>query len=227
MNEGFSFFIIENDKAMRRIIAGLIREMVRSDEIPGDVEVYDASSGEDALNLFEIMFKTAAAMGLTYRDEPITPLPGRQAKAIAICNFEMEPMGGLELLRTCMDDEILRDINFVMMTEKPDLGLVSELGELGVINILIKPLTSEKFSHTVRNLTARIQSEELRHYKEVEGLLRLGEYTKALTLIKNAESKYTDLKWIVLRGRAHLGLNETQRAKHDFDSLRWGLTSPL
>jgi tetratricopeptide (TPR) repeat protein len=109
-----------------------------------------------------------------------------------------------------------------MMTEKPDIGLISELGELGVTNILTKPLTFDKLSHTIRNLAVSIRSEEYSHYKEAKRLVELGEYGEALTLIKNAESKYTNLKWIILRGRAHLGLHETQSAESDFEQVEMG-----
>ncbi|MGA2938879.1 MAG: hypothetical protein ABSF52_17530 [Syntrophobacteraceae bacterium] len=222
MNEGLLFFIVEDDKLMRRIIADFIREMVRSDEISEGVEIYDSSSGKEALNLFELMFKTDAEARVTYRHEPITPMPGRQDKAIVICDVEMEPMGGRELLQISMKDEILRDMGFVMMTEKPNLGLVSELGELGAMHVLVKPLTLHSFSHTIRELVTRISSDEHRCYKEVERLLELGEYEEALNLMKSAESKYTNLNWIILRGRAHLGLNETQLAKSDFEQAEMG-----
>ncbi|MGA2227631.1 MAG: hypothetical protein ABSH41_24615 [Syntrophobacteraceae bacterium] len=222
MKEDLLFFIIEDDKLMRKIIADFIRQMVRSGEIAEEVEIYDSSSGEEALNLFELMFKTAAEARVTYRHEPITPLPGKQDKAIVICDVEMEPIGGKELLRISMNDEILRDMSFVMMTEKPDLGLVSELGELGVMNILAKPLTLDRFSNAIRNLVAWVRSDERSHYKKVESLLELGKYGEALTLIKNAESKYTNLKWSILRGRAHIGLNETQSAKSDFEQAEMG-----
>jgi len=86
MNEKLLFFIIEDDKLMRKIIADFIRQMVRSDEIAEEVEIYDSSSGKEALNLFEVMFKTAAEARVTYRHQPITPLPGRQEKAIVICD---------------------------------------------------------------------------------------------------------------------------------------------
>ena len=51
MNEKLLFFIVEDDKLMRRIIADFIREMVRSDEISEEVEIYDSSSGEEALKI--------------------------------------------------------------------------------------------------------------------------------------------------------------------------------
>ena len=222
MNEGFLFFIIAHDRAMRKIIADFIRQMVRSDEIPGDLELYDAVSGAEALHLFESMFKTVPEKIALYRGEPITPLPGRQENAFVICDVEMEPMGGRELLQLCMKDEILRHMSFVMMTREPDIGLVSELGELGAMNILTKPLTLDKFSHSIRNLVARVQSEEHIHLKEVERLLESEKYGDALTLIKNAESKYTNLKWTILRGKAHLGLHEIQLAKNDFELAETG-----
>lgn len=222
MNEKLLFFIVEDDKLMRRIIADFIREMVRSDEISEEVEIYDSSSGEEALKLFELMFKTDAGAKVAYRHEPITPLPGRQDKAIVICDVEMEPMGGRKLLQISMEDEILKDMGFVMMTEKPDLGLVSELGELGAMNILVKPLTLQSFSHAVRDVAVRVTSDEYRHYKEVERLLELGEYEEALNLITNAESKYSNLNWIILRGRAHLGLKEIELAKSDFQQAEMG-----
>ncbi|MGO9311825.1 MAG: hypothetical protein ACLQBD_30300 [Syntrophobacteraceae bacterium] len=194
MNEELLFFIIEDDKLMRKIMADFIRQMVLSDEIDQEVEIYDSSCGKEAFNLFELLFETAAEARVNYRHEPIKPLPGRQDKAIVICDFEMEPIGGNELLRISMNDEILRDMSFVMMTEKPDLGLVSELGELGVMNILAKPLSLDRYSITIRNLVAWVRSDVRSHYKKVERLLELGEYGEALTLMKNAESKYTNLK---------------------------------
>jgi tetratricopeptide (TPR) repeat protein len=68
----------------------------------------------------------------------------------------------------------------------------------------------------------RVRSEEYIHYKKVERLLDAEKYAEALPLIKNAESKYTNLKWMILRGRAYLGLNEIQRAKSDFEQVEMG-----
>lgn len=221
MNEGLIFFIVEDDKVMRRIIADFIRQMVRAGEILEDM-VFDASSGEEALDLFKTIFNTHPDAQPTYRNEPVTPLPGRQDRAVVICDVEMEPIGGLELLRTCKRDEVLRNLNFVMMTQKPDIGLVSELGELGVTNILVQPLTMEKFSQTIRNMAARLLSDEHNYYKEVERLLELGDYNVAFTLLKHVESKYTSLKWVILRGRVLLGLKETERAESEFEQAEMG-----
>jgi tetratricopeptide (TPR) repeat protein/CheY-like chemotaxis protein len=222
MNKKLYFFVVGNDKVMRRITTDFLRQMVRGGEISDNIETFDSASGQEALDLFEIVFKTAADTSVTFRGEPITPLPGLQGKAIVICDVEMEPMSGRELLNICMDDEIFRQMSFVLMTYNADFGLVSELGELGVTNILTKPLTMDKFSHAIRTVAAWVQSEEHGHYKEVERLLESGQYEEALDLIKGMEQKYTNLKWVILRGRAHLGLNETQSARNYFEQAETG-----
>jgi tetratricopeptide (TPR) repeat protein len=222
MNKRLFFFIIAVDRVMRSIIADFLRQMARDDEIPEGVEIFDAASGQEALHLFAVMFKTLPDKKVTYKGESIAPLPGRQANAIVICDVEMEPIGGRELLQAGMDDEIFRDMSFVLMTDKPDFGLVSELGELGVTNILTKPLTMNKFSHAIRDVTAWVRSEERRHYRKVEKLINSGEYQEALMRIEKMESRYTGVRWVILRGRAHLGLNETQSAKSYFEQAEMG-----
>ena len=222
MNDRFLFFVVEDDKVLRKIIADFVRQAARNYEIPSDVKLYEAHSGEEALTLFESIFKTGGEPKALHRGETIVPQPGQQAKAIVLCDFDMEPIGGREILQHCMGDEILRDMNFIMMAQQPDIGLVSELGELGVLNIMAKPLTLDKFSYAVRNMITRVRSEEYGCYKEAERLLEAGEFEKALRFVKSVESKYTSLRWVILRGRAYLGLNETEQAKSDFEQAETG-----
>jgi thioredoxin-like negative regulator of GroEL len=71
-------------------------------------------------------------------------------------------------------------------------------------------------------VAAWVQSEEHVHYKEVERLLEAGDFNEALDLIKSMEAKYTSLKWVLLKGRAHLGLNDTENAKGYFEQAEMG-----
>jgi len=77
-------------------------------------------------------------------------------------------------------------------------------------------LTLEKFSQIILPLTRRIYSDEQYHYHEVERHLFRAEYDKALKLMAHIDSKYSSMKWTILRGKAYWGLKETQKAKSNF-----------
>jgi len=222
MDKQLMFFIIHNDMVMRRIIADFTRQLIRDGELPDMVASYELRGGKEALGIFEMLFKTEGEPRGTYRDEPVVPRPGLQRSAIAICDMGVEPMGGLELLRLCGADEVLREISFIMIAHQPDIGMISELGELGVYHILVEPLTLDKFSQTIPLLTLQIHSDEQYHHRDVERLLCRGEYKQALELIEEVGSKYSNLKWTILRGRAYLGLNETRQATSNFTQAEMG-----
>jgi tetratricopeptide (TPR) repeat protein len=216
------FFIIHNETVMRKIIADFIRQMVRDGEIPIMAKMYELHDGEEALRFFEMLFKSESGLKAMYKDEPVIPQPGLQRNAIAICDLEMGPMRGVELARLCTADEVFCEISFAMITHEPDIGIVSELGELGVYHILVEPLTLERFAETVLHLAWEIRCDERFYRLEAERLLHRGEYAEALELIEEMGSKYSSLKWTILRGRAYLGLNEPQKAASSFTQAEMG-----
>jgi tetratricopeptide (TPR) repeat protein len=222
MDKELIFFVINHEMVMRKIIVDFLRQMIRDDELPVMAKIYDIGSAKEALSMFDVLFKSESESKQTHKGSPVLPMPGFQRNAIAICDLEMEPMGGLELVRQCAQDERLREISFIMIAQKPDLGVVSQLGELGVYHIIVEPLTMDKFSKVVLLLAVRILSDEHYHICEADRLLFRGEYDKALKLIEEKGSKYLNLRWTILRGRAYLGMHETKKAAFDFEQVEMG-----
>jgi two-component system chemotaxis response regulator CheY len=61
--------------------------------------------------------------------------------ALVISDLQMEPLGGLQLLRSVRADEELRQVRFLMATGDVEAANVTAAKKLGVDSYLLKPFT--------------------------------------------------------------------------------------
>lgn len=62
---------------------------------------------------------------------------------LVISDWNMEPMTGLELLKTVRTDAAMRDLPFIMITAESSAENVKTAKEAGVSNYIIKPFTAD------------------------------------------------------------------------------------
>ncbi|MBL6945161.1 MAG: response regulator [Rhodospirillales bacterium] len=116
--------IIEDEKMMRQILRGLLREI-------GFTNIVDAEDG-------------AAALALIAHHPEID---------IVICDLEMPVMGGLKFVRMLRSsrNKDCRDIPVLIATGHSQKEIVYEAVHLGVHGFLVKPISFAKLkSHIVR-----------------------------------------------------------------------------
>ena len=113
--------------AMRKIIKTVLQHI-------GVRIVLEAADGMEALKLL--------------RDHNVSSKG--QVVDYVICDWGMPKMDGLELLKTIRQDNVLKDLPFLMLTAEKEIELVKKAIELGVSDYIVKP-----FSHDVLEKTLR------------------------------------------------------------------------
>jgi len=218
MANDFVCIMVDRQHSIRKIISRFLREMASSDEINLFHEIIEAQDAGSALELFGRITKEIVVGA---NDIPISLDP---QKVIVLCEVEPEnsenQMSGFQLYKLCMMDDNFYDFSFIMMLDDPTMDVISDIGELGAIDILVKPLTFNNLSRLVKRVQERINSKEQSLYKMAERLINKNEYAKALDLIARSEIKFPGLKWVILRGKAHLGLSQTKSAEDEFCSVK-------
>lgn len=210
MSEKLTFFVVDDQHTMHKLVAHFLREMQRNEEIP-PYRMYEAGNGLDALEMLLHMYGKIAGAS-----------PGSQdaETVIVLCDVEMEPLSGIELVKSCFEHNALRNLNFIMMTDNPEIGLISEIGELGVTSIMVKPIAEYKLSELVQGIL-KVAPLNAR-YREAKRLIEEKEYEQALQIIAESAPKSAGVRWNLLRGCAYLGLNNAERAENEFRSAEIG-----
>jgi two-component system, chemotaxis family, chemotaxis protein CheY len=70
--------------------------------------------------------------------------------AIIFCDYCMEPVNGLELLKKLKTTEDTKDIPFVLVTAFSDNSLINAVMQYGVSTYLLKPLSYERISKVLQ-----------------------------------------------------------------------------
>jgi two-component system chemotaxis response regulator CheY len=73
---------------------------------------------------------------------------------LVICDWNMVPMGGYELLRIMRADAALRDTPFVMMTSPQYAQNFMAAGRAGVDACLVKPFSADALRDTIQSICA-------------------------------------------------------------------------
>ena len=218
MKNDFVFIVVDRQPALRKILSSYLHEMALSNEINGFHKIFETEDSASALQLFQDLVKG----GVTGTNDISIPLNPKAV--IVICEVDTEEipnsLGSAQLLDLCIKDDIFYQFSFIMMFDNPTMEAISEAGELGAIDLLVKPLTFNNLSRVVRKVQDRIISNEQSLYKTSERLIEAKDYVKALDVIAESEPKFPGLKWVILRGRAHLGLSETKQAEDELSSAR-------
>jgi tetratricopeptide (TPR) repeat protein len=218
MANDFVFIIMDKQPAIRRILSRFLREMALNDEINRFHKILEAQDAPSALELFESIVNRNI-LGANDISMPFNP-----KEVIVLCEIDPEDsddlLGGVELFKRCMGNDNFYEFSFIMMFDNPTMEAISEVGELGAIDILVKPLTFNSLSRVIRKVQEKINSGEQALFKNAERLIEKKEYIKALDLIAESEQRFPGLKWVILRGRAHLGLSDARQAEDAFRSAK-------
>jgi tetratricopeptide (TPR) repeat protein len=212
------FVVVDEQPSIRRIVSRFLKEMVLNDEIHPFHKIYEAQNAASALELLEAIHNQLIV------GENDVSIPFNSSEVIIILEVEPEDsnsnMSAVELIQACMQHDIFCEFSFIMMFDDPTLDTISEICELGVTDILVKPLTFNNLSRIVRKVQDKIISKEHESYRTAERLIENKEFQKALDIIAESELRFPGLKWVILRGRAHLGLSDTKQAEYDLCSAK-------
>ncbi len=72
-----------------------------------------------------------------------------------ISDWIMPEMTGIEFLRACKEDEVIKGIPFVMVTAEAQKDSVLEAIKSGVDNYIVKPFTPEKLKDVISKTMAK------------------------------------------------------------------------
>lgn len=91
---------------------------------------------------------------------------------LAIIDYYMPVVNGLEFIRLCRETDICLDI--IMITAANSASEISDIMRLGVIDYLVKPFTYERFCQAIRkflDLRNAFRSEKQLSQEEIDRLL--------------------------------------------------------
>ncbi|MBU2455767.1 MAG: response regulator, partial [Proteobacteria bacterium] len=74
---------------------------------------------------------------------------------IAILDWNMPVMNGIEMLETIRNDKVLRDMPVIMVTAEAERDIVSEVAETEIEGYLLKPLTLSALDNTIKAVVKR------------------------------------------------------------------------
>lgn len=112
VDKNLPILIVDDYKTMLRIIRNLLRQL-------GFNNVDEATDGSDAL---------AKLRSKDY--------------GLVISDWNMEPMTGIQLLREVRQDNVLKNIPFIMITAESKTENVIAAKESGVSNYIVKPFNA-------------------------------------------------------------------------------------
>lgn len=76
---------------------------------------------------------------------------GRQVDLI-FCDWNMPNMTGIDLLRTCKQDDKIKQIPFIMVTSESEKGAVLEALKLGAMDYVVKPFSMNTIEKKIQKL---------------------------------------------------------------------------
>jgi len=75
---------------------------------------------------------------------------------LIISDWIMPEMTGIEFLRACKEDPVIKNIPFIMVTAEAQKDSVVEAIKGGVDNYVVKPFTPEKLQAAIEKARARV-----------------------------------------------------------------------
>lgn len=107
---------------------------------------------------------------------------------LAIIDWNMPIMNGIEMLENIRKDPAIRDIPVIMVTAEAERDIVAEVAEVEVNGYLLKPLTLESLDSKIKTVIERMSNPDevsvLR--KNARDLEEKGEYAAAVEEIRKA-----------------------------------------
>lgn len=91
---------------------------------------------------------------------------------LAIVDYYMPLLNGLEFIRTCREENLNLDI--IMITAANSAAEIADIMRLGVVDYLVKPFTQERFHQAIRkflNLRGMLRADRNFSQEEIDRLL--------------------------------------------------------
>ncbi len=111
-----------------------------------------------------------------------------------ICDWYMEQMSGIALLKVMMADPQLDHIPFLLVTGEMDLQKVIEAGKAGVSGYILKPFTLKVLKEKIESILNKQDDPKdvkaNRHYLHAKELADAGRYDEALKEFNKALNTY-------------------------------------
>ena len=120
--ESEAILIVDDQAMMRDLVATICNRL-------GYSEVYSADTGERALRFM--------------RDTKIW---------LVLCDWNMTPMTGVDLLRAIRSDESLSDTKFIMMTTQSHISAVVAAKRAGVDGYILKPFSPHALADAIASI---------------------------------------------------------------------------
>jgi len=157
--ENMSILVVDDMKSMRLTI----RKMLKHLNIGGNLKF--AENGKEGL---EILHNTKCD--------------------IAIIDWNMPVMNGIEMLDNIRGDKAFRDIPVIMVTAESERDIVSEVAEAEIDGYLLKPLTLGALDARIRAVVERANNPDLatKHRLKARDLEEMGNYDSAIENIRIA-----------------------------------------
>ena len=154
-----SILVVDDMKSMRLTV----RKMLKSLDI--GTNLLFAENGRDGLKILN-----------------------NSACDLAIIDWNMPVMNGIEMLENIRKQPALRDMPVIMVTAEAERDIVSEVAEVEVDGYLLKPLTLESLDSKIKAVVARINNPDpvTRYKKMARDLEEKGDYEAAIEQIRNA-----------------------------------------
>jgi|TARA_A100000171_G_C2093446_1_gene125755 two-component system chemotaxis response regulator CheY len=122
VDKNMNVLIVDDYKTMLRIIKNLLKQL-------GFNNVDEALDGSQALNTFQ---------GKEY--------------GLIISDWNMEPMSGLELLKSIRTGTKNKDVPFIMITAESKTENVIAAKQAGVSNYIVKPFNAETLKQKISSV---------------------------------------------------------------------------
>jgi len=113
VNKAMPILVVDDYSTMRRIVRNLLTQL-------GFSNIEEAANGKEALAKMQA-----------------------QTFALVISDWNMEPMTGLELLKSVRSDPKLKDTPFIMVTAESKPENIIAAKQAGVSNYIVKPFTAD------------------------------------------------------------------------------------
>jgi two-component system, chemotaxis family, chemotaxis protein CheY len=84
-----------------------------------------------------------------------------RAYQLVICDMHMQPINGLQLLRSVRQDKSLSGTRFLLMTGSVEPSTVAAARQAGADAYLLKPFTPEQLKGKVEGIFSRFQASSL------------------------------------------------------------------
>lgn len=157
--EALSILIVDDMKSMRLTI----RKMLQNLNIGGKLRF--AENGKEGLEVLS--------------EGPFD---------LAIIDWSMPVMNGIELLEKIRKDPALRDMPVIMVTAEAERDIVSEVAESEIDGYLLKPLTPEALDQRIKAVMDRVHNPEpfTLHRKKAREFEEQGLFKEAIEEVKKA-----------------------------------------